>query len=448
MRLLNDDPDVGIDAIAAEAGLGRATVYRHFGSRHALVAVARRQARDEADANEHDALRPPGELGSGGPSPLDVADVLNKVPPHLLGEQIVAEAQRIAGASVALYLIDIDGSRLLRLAGSCEFPEELPAPTALGPEIPRAGVQSLRRMIEEELPGTIAAPLYLRGRAIGLLLAVRAPEEALAHLARQAAVALELARSYTDVFDISRRRKDTSPAAEVQQAFLPPRIARISGASLAGNVLPSYEIGGDWIDYVENHDGAWLGIADAVGTGPAAAALSAIALGAFRFARRSGADLRSTMEAIHNTMRKVGGTDDSVAVTIARWHGPSSTFTWINCGTPRPMLIGARGRLETLGNRTAPVGTRERHAFRPETIRLSPGERIVLASDGVLERRTDQGREFGVEGIRLAVADAPAASASSTVKAIEEAMMTAAASPLADDATLIVLAPLARSALV
>lgn len=43
---------------------------------------------------------------------LDVTEVLGKVPPHLLGEQIVAEAQRLAGVrSVALYLIDIDGTR-------------------------------------------------------------------------------------------------------------------------------------------------------------------------------------------------------------------------------------------------------------------------------------------------------------------------------------------------
>src|SRR4051794_30910678 len=33
VRLLKEDPDVGLDAIAASAGLGRATVYRHFRGR-------------------------------------------------------------------------------------------------------------------------------------------------------------------------------------------------------------------------------------------------------------------------------------------------------------------------------------------------------------------------------------------------------------------------------
>ena len=101
-----------------------------------------RRSRETSDANQSDALRPPGEL-AGGPTPLDVADVLNKVPPHLLGDQIVSEAQRLGRVrSVALYLVDIDGTRLLRLAGSEEFPAELEAPLAIAPSSRARGCRS------------------------------------------------------------------------------------------------------------------------------------------------------------------------------------------------------------------------------------------------------------------------------------------------------------------
>ncbi len=139
-ELLLAEPEAGLEEIAAAAGVSRSTIYRHFGSREELVGVVAQRARETSDSNQSDALRPPGEL-AGGPTPLDVADVLNKVPPHLLGDQIVAEAQRLTGVtSVALYLIDIDGTLLLRLAGSDEFPTELEAPLAVGPEIPREGL--------------------------------------------------------------------------------------------------------------------------------------------------------------------------------------------------------------------------------------------------------------------------------------------------------------------
>src|SRR3954453_2738013 len=117
-RLLCDDPDASVEVVAAAAGVSRATVYRHFGSRDGLVDAVRTEVRTRADANEQDALRPAGEL-SDGSTPLSIPDVLNKVPPHLLGDQIVAEARRLAGVtSVALYLIDIDGTPLRRLWGS------------------------------------------------------------------------------------------------------------------------------------------------------------------------------------------------------------------------------------------------------------------------------------------------------------------------------------------
>jgi serine phosphatase RsbU (regulator of sigma subunit) len=89
----------------------------------------------------------------------------------------------------------------------------------------------------------------------------------------------------------------------------------------------------------------------------------------------------------HDTLSHVGGAGDSVAVTIARWHGASSNLTWISRGNPRPMRIDAAGALEVLGSQSPPLGTPEAHTFTVEQIRVLPGERIVLASGGVTGRR-------------------------------------------------------------
>jgi hypothetical protein len=82
-------------------------------------------------------------------------------------------------------------------------------------------------------------PLWLRGRVTGLLLCIGMPVGPLEDIAKQGAAALELANQYTDTIEAARRRKPTTPAAEIQQNLFPPRIARIARAQLTGALLPT-----------------------------------------------------------------------------------------------------------------------------------------------------------------------------------------------------------------
>ena len=147
--------------------------------------------------------------------------MLDEVPPHLVPDQLVAEARRAGGVAVALYVVDIDGSQLLRLAGTEEFPERLEDPPALGPEIVPEGLPAFYAQLEDRLPGCAAEPLWLRGRVLGLLLCLGTPVAAFGDIAKQGAAALELANDYTDFIEAARRRKPTTPAAEIQQNLFP-----------------------------------------------------------------------------------------------------------------------------------------------------------------------------------------------------------------------------------
>jgi serine phosphatase RsbU (regulator of sigma subunit) len=447
-RTLLEDRRTSMAQVASAARVSRSTLYRHFATRRDLAAALEELEASGEDRGEPSPrlstlpYQPPGHLGRDRPLALEVTHVLDEVPPHLIADQLVAETRRAAGVPVALYVVDIDGSQLIRLAGSEDFPATLEAPPALGPEIVPEGLPDFYRRLRETMPRSVPAPLWLRGRVLGLLLSVGMPLTELEDIARQGAAALELANDYTDLIEAARRRKPTTAAAEVQHHLLPPRIARVTGAQLAGGLLPTYEVGGDWFDFVENRDGAWLAIADTSGTGATAAGLGASALGALRAARRAGEDLVGAARTMDDVIRTLGNPRFALSAILARWHAPTATLAWLNCGHPPGFVASPSGELAELEGRVhGPLGsvdgTRE---FEMSTVRLEPADRLVLVTDGITEREVEGGGRFGVDGLRRAVRGAPALTAAATAMAIQQAVTSCWAEPLHDDATVVVLA--------
>ena len=453
--------------------MGRSTIYRYFPTRSDLErALSERSQRSASHSStsdgagpegqlvdahfattplggaagahtaQFDGIRPPGQLGREGPVSLDAIQVLDSVPPHLVAEQLVAEAQRIAGVPVALYLVDIDGSRLVRLAGSREFPAHFSDVVALSGEIPPDGFTALESRLAEQLPGSAPYPMMVRGRAIGVLVAVRQPGASLRELARQGAAAIELTSAYTDVFEGGRRTRQPSPAAELQLRLLPPRIMRVTGAELAGSLVPAYESGGDWFDFADNHDGAWFAVADPKGHGPVPTALGALALSALRSARRSDATLEEAVRCMDQTVREVGGPEFTVNALVARWNAPTSRLEWIDCDGPPVMIASSDGPIQQLDSQTqGALGSSEGMAEpRLNERRLRPGQRLILCSDGASTTTSPRPDNISAgTDVEHAIMATRHASAAATVRHILDAIAVASPNGPQDDAVVVTL---------
>jgi serine phosphatase RsbU (regulator of sigma subunit) len=436
-RVLAQSPSASLEDVAAAAGVSRTTIYRHFPDRDSLIAASEDEPRTApVDA---DGLVPAGGLGRERPVPLDPIHVLDLVAPSVLPEQLVAEAQRLAQRPLALYVVDIDGSHLLRIAGPDRFPDRIEAPLAVGPELDPDGL----RLLSDQLaryPGLEAVPISLRGRATGILLSAGRPRESLTELARQAAAAVALADRYTDTFARAQRRKHPTAAAEIQQSLLPPRIMGVTGGDVAGNVLPSYEVAGDWFDAVENADGIWLSIADGLGGSTPATASSAVALGALRASRRSDGTIIEALMLMHRALKEMPGPRAEMSAVIAHWDPVSHELLTANCGHVPPVVIRKSGDVEQL--RVAEgrgLGGRSRPFPATHRIQLEGGDRLLMVSDGVMVKGEGKAG-LGMDGVIAAAFRSERGTAADTIRHVHTAVLDATDGELEDDATAVCLA--------
>jgi serine phosphatase RsbU (regulator of sigma subunit) len=255
---------------------------------------------------------------------------------------------------------------------------------------------------------TMWAPIRNGGERVGVL-ALTVPGygaeadaelvETILQLARLVAALLVLQDAYSDALFLARRRKPMTLAAEMHWQFLPPMSMQGPRVALAAMLSPAYEVGGDFFDYALNGDTLHFAIFDAVGHGLRAAILATTVAGAYRHARRNGADLRESYALIDDVIQVQFDDEDFATGQLAELDLSSGVLRWANAGHPSPLLVRNGRVVRSLDSEpTLPAGL---GGSAPQVTeeQLELGDRVVFFTDGVIEERTPAGLEVGEEGL-------------------------------------------------
>jgi serine phosphatase RsbU (regulator of sigma subunit) len=212
----------------------------------------------------------------------------------------------------------------------------------------------------------------------------------------------------------------------------------VTGGEVAGNVLPSYEVAGDWFDVIENPDGTWITLADGLGGSTRAAAASALALGALRASRRSGSDIGEALVVMHQTLRELPGPRAEMTAVAIRWDPASHELSVANCGHVPPVILRGGGDVELLRAPPGPgLGGRSSPKPAEHETTLGAGDRLVMVSDGVVECG-DGNAGLGLDGTIAAALRSERETAADTVRQVHRAVL-AVGGRLTDDATVVCL---------
>ena len=188
--------------------------------------------------------------------------------------------------------------------------------------------------------------------------------------------------------------------SEVQRKLLPKQLPVIDGFRLGVHYETSRYAGGDYYDVLELPDNCWgFLIADAEGHSAPAAVLMAMTCALFRSYPGSAADPAEVIHYLNEHLCKVA--DPSFMTALYAFYDASAhTMRMARAGHPLPMVFrnSDQKAIELNCPGVYPLGIEPYEIEIPVTeVKLEPGDRFLIYTDGLTERFDEEGQTYGEE---------------------------------------------------
>jgi sigma-B regulation protein RsbU (phosphoserine phosphatase) len=256
---------------------------------------------------------------------------------------------------------------------------------------------------------------------------------------------LVLGRQVKEAYDALDR--ELKSVADIQMSLLPQENPTLSTMEVATHYQSSTRAGGDYYDFFDLGDGKWgVLIADVSGHGTPAAVLMAILHAIAHVTPMQALEPHEALEFINRAMTKRYTLDSGAFVTMiyAIYDEKARTLRFANAGHPRPLVHETDGRVRELGGDIGgvPLGILGEVEYETTQVQLTPGQAVVLYTDGFTEAFGPARELFGEarfkEAIRAGALMGDRSASSILSKILEDVGGFSGLTNRSDDRTLIV----------
>jgi sigma-B regulation protein RsbU (phosphoserine phosphatase) len=299
-------------------------------------------------------------------------------------------------------------------------------------------------------------PLVADGRAIGtLVIDSRRPRQfsevevrLLRLMANQAALAIEKARLHRDELRHQRIEEELAVGRSIQRSMLPAETPQLPGWQFATDFEAARHVGGDFYDYfpLPGEPGRWgLVMADVSDTGVPAALFMALSRTTIRNLALRGRAPADVISWANRHIQEDSQSDMFLTVFYAELDTRDGRLTYANAGHNPPLLWrAAEARFDLLTPTCPLLGVLPELDVQVAETWLSPGDMLVLYTDGIVEAFDRDYNEFGRIRLEEIVGDLlrrhPAATVDDAREAIISAVRAFAGSATqVDDMTLLII---------
>ncbi len=273
--------------------------------------------------------------------------------------------------------------------------------------------------------------------------------DVLASVAGQAAVAVQNASMHERLLRSASLERDLNIAETVQKRFLPQSVPKIPGFEFFAFYQPTYEVGGDYYDFMPL-PGNRLGIAlgDVAGKGVAAALMMAKFSGDTKYCVSTEPSPMAAIGKLNNLLCDAGIDEKFMTMSICLLDVEAMKITIVSAGHPPLFLRRADGQVEELGDDISgfPLGIMPDWEYKELDVEIRPGDVVVVYSDGVTDARSPAEEIYdSVEKRRLIkrVADSPGGAEAVGKSILQDIREFSLGHKQADDITLVCFGPTA-----
>lgn len=226
--------------------------------------------------------------------------------------------------------------------------------------------------------------------------------EILRAIATEAASLVENARLVQAEEAARRYLQELAIASFIQKGLMAVHIPEVSFARMGGRNLSCKEIGGDFFDAVSTQDHFAVVLADVCGKGVSAALLASTLQGMVYSNLLAGLPLAEIAAAVNRffTQKHLG---EKYATAVIARISRDGELEYVNCGHVPPLLISGQ-QVSRPEHGNLPVGLLAEATYESARLRLQPGDRLILVSDGVTEAENAHGDFFENERLEAAAA--------------------------------------------
>jgi serine phosphatase RsbU (regulator of sigma subunit) len=237
-------------------------------------------------------------------------------------------------------------------------------------------------------------------------------------------------------------KHDLDIARSIQQGLLPRQSPVLEGHEIAGWSQPAEETGGDYYDWQALPDGKIaVSLADATGHGIGPALVTAVCRAYARASLPSGGELGELLTRINSLLVEDLPPNRFVTFVVGVLDSKTARLQLLSAGQA-PILVyrAAQDTVENYDAQGIPFGISGQFSYGgAQEILLSPGDKVVLLTDGFYEWENAAGEQFGLARLKEAIRSAKHLSAQELIaKIYGEVVRFAGGTKQQDDLTALV----------